>query len=65
MIHSVELTCAVVKARVEALIVEEGELLGEEEIGDCDRPALLSALRLRGLALEPEGDRWRVVAVLS
>jgi len=63
MIHAMTLPCAVVKARIEAMIIEPGELLGEDEIGDCDRVALLGALRVRELALEPEGDRWRVVEV--
>jgi hypothetical protein len=65
LFHGPGTACAVARAAVEALIIEEGELLGEAEIGDCDRVALLAALRLRGLAIEPDGDRWRVVGTVA
>jgi hypothetical protein len=65
LIHAVELPCAVVKARVHALIVEIGDVMDEEEIGDLDRPAFLSALRLRGISLEPQGPNWLAVSTVE
>lgn len=64
-IHAKELACNVVQARLEASIIQVGELLGEEEIGDCDRVELLRELRMRGISLEPEGNRWRAVETVA
>lgn len=72
LFHAGDVTCAVAKSAVEASIMVAGEVVGVEEIGDVDRPALDRALALRGLKLEPvlghvfDGVRhWRVEAVAA
>jgi hypothetical protein len=54
-----------VKARVHALIVDVGDELDDAELGDLDRPELLSCLRLRGISLEPNGAGWRAVETVA
>lgn len=67
MIHVTSLRCEVVRARVEAMIIEPGEELGEEELAGVDRIELIACLRLRGLALTmpADGAPWQVVELLA
>lgn len=65
MIHGVNVRCEIIRARIEAMICEPGDELFEGELAGVDRIELIGSLRIRGLALEPHGDGWRVVEVLS
>lgn len=65
LIHHVELPCAVVLARVQALIVEVGDELREDELAGVDRPALIAALRARDISVDvrTDGSMWAVWTV--
>lgn len=66
LIHHVELPCAIVMARVHALIVEPGDELRDDELEGIDRPAFISALRLRGISVDVYGDGvMRAIATLG
>jgi len=65
MIHLPTVRCEIVRARVEAMICDDGDELFEGELTGVDRIELIACLRLRGLALEPRGDGWRVVETVQ
>jgi len=65
MIHGVNVRCEIIRARVEAMICDDGDELFEGELAGVDRIELIACLRLRGLALEPHGDGWRVVETVQ
>jgi hypothetical protein len=65
MIHATSLSCAVVAARIEAMIIEVGDELGEDDLAGADRITLIGELRLRGISLEPNGAGWRAIATVA
>jgi hypothetical protein len=66
LFHAAEMACAVARAVVHAEIVDVGDVVDEEEIADCDRVALLAALRIRGISLEEfPGPQWLAVRTVA